>query len=190
MTKSRALTLLLCCVLGTASSAEAPITTRGILDLDCRLPHCDPNAPEKDVEAGEHELVDSGVSGGGEDSDPRSGLVCRPDSEGFVGAETGQSYLVPYAFGLETEQDSDIVEVLTGAKASVEELLIGHFLPEACEEVEVRRKLQGVVGFRFDTEMDLISGEFAHRSWDVQQENDLYLTSLFNCSRVSAARSR
>jgi hypothetical protein len=100
--------------------------------------------------------------------------MCLPDDDGYVGSTSGKSYVVPYAFGMETVANAEIVEILKAVKISIETLLIGVYLPETCIAIPSSRHLQNqtVAGFRFDNEMDQMSGElhslkesFQYRSW-------------------------
>jgi len=124
--------------------------TRGTFEA-CRPPHCDDTVPEQNVDAGD--LLEDG---NGED---RSDPFCLPDGDGFIGTIEGSSYIVPYAFGIESKQNAEIVDILRDIKISVENYLIQLVLPDSCGS---RRQLQGntegaVMGFRFEKEMDLLS---------------------------------
>lgn len=142
-------------------------STRGTFE-ECRPPHCDDPLPSHDVDAGDPPVVvveetgDGGGGDGGGNEVDRNDFFCLPDGDGFIGTIEGSSYVVPYAFGLETERNAEIVDILRDVKISVENFLIEQILPGACDEGrQLQRGLADgtVLGFRFEKEMDLLSGE-------------------------------
>lgn len=87
--------------------------------------------------------------------------VCLPDEYGRVGATDGESYITLYAFGMETLNGSSIEDVLYSVKTTLQMFLIEEYLPEDCFTFPSNRDLQeqGVVGFRFDEDLDDVSVE-------------------------------
>jgi hypothetical protein len=148
-----ALSLCLLSVAVGATTTTGP--RRGGLE-ECRPPHCDDTVPEQDVDAGDPVPLEEEVEKNNVD---RNDSFCLPNGDGFVGTIEGSSYIVPYAFGLETEENADIVDVLRDIKISVEDYLIKLMIPDACEGSRRLRGNADVLGFRFEKEMDLLSGE-------------------------------
>ena len=100
--------------------------------------------------------VDAGSLSGGQTT------ICLPDENGRVGATDGESSVILYAFGMETLKGSSIDDVLYSFKTNLQMYLIEEYLPEDCITIPTTRMLQeqGVVGFRFDEDLDDISGTF------------------------------
>jgi len=89
--------------------------------------------------------------------------VCQPDQDGTVGVTKGRSYMLPYAFGMETSKGSSVVDMLSSVRTSIETMLISTYFPENCFNMPTGRNLQQddnkVKGFRFEKEVDEVSGE-------------------------------
>jgi hypothetical protein len=174
MRKTATLALSLCLwsvAVGAAGTTAAP---RGALE-ECRPPHCDDTVPEQNVDAGDPVPVEEEEEGNVD----RNDFFCLPNGDGFVGTIEGSSYIVPYAFGLETEGNADIVDVLRDIKMSVEDYLIRLMIPDACEG---RRQLQqgdaDVLGFRFEKEMDLLSGEYSKSYTRIEPSQSFFSHSM------------
>jgi hypothetical protein len=92
--------------------------------------------------------------------------VCQPDENGTVGVAKGKSYMLPYAFGMETSKGGSIVDILSSVRTSIETFLISTYFPENCFNMPTGRNLQqtdnNVNGFVFDKEVDEVSGEFLY----------------------------
>ena len=96
--------------------------------------------------------------------------TCLPDDDGNVGNTSGKSYVVLYAFGMETKKKAEIVDILKKVKESIETFLIGKYLSKTCTSRHLQNET--VTGFRFGAvqrsgELHSLKESFQYRSWNL-----------------------
>ena len=127
--------------------------TLGLLLLIVITVQGDATACEGDDCAGERNVGTESLSGG-------KTKLCLPDLDGKVGKTDGESSVTLYAFGMETLRNSSIDDVLYSFKTTIQMHLIEKYLPEECININRNLQEEEVEGFRFDEDLDGISGTY------------------------------
>lgn len=122
---------------------------------NCRFPHCKDTPLDRDV------IYDEATyNGANYNFGDGATTLCLPDNYGYIGETSGMPNVITYAFGLETDTYVEVLDVLKAIKISIEDFIISFFFAEDCiHGRKLNGSFDGIVGFHFETEIDLMSGK-------------------------------